>query len=290
MASCAGTTTPTCAPISLRRSTTQTDHPTNPVSSRRRSAPSRSTRSPSRLRRSSSLCPSPTSYTQNSSTPPSRGTSTLSAWSSSKRSSRALSKGVGGAPTRRSFTSPYSPSAAAIVRPPLSISPPSSARRSPAVADSSQRLAVSVVPPELCSPPHDPSTRGEPFADAALQLLSSEIAAPTFSTIRGLMSLAIYFAGVAKPHQGWVSRRTCSFTSCPTGYGSATDSFHVLCCKSTPDSPTASATTVRPRPARPRRDRTGSDSFPPCAVGLHLDASFAEGVNHDLRLQRRQLL
>ncbi|GAA5839804.1 hypothetical protein JCM9279_005172 [Rhodotorula babjevae] len=95
------------------------------------------------------------------------------------------------------------------------------------------------APPELCSPPHDTASRGEIFANAALELLSTEIAAPTFSTIRGLMSLAIYFAGVAKPHQGWIYAGLA----------------YRIC-----------------------------DDF-----GLHLDASLPDGVNDELRMQRRRL-
>lgn len=59
-------------------------------------------------------------------------------------------------------------------------------------------------PPFLCSDPSDPSTRGEPFIAAALDLLPAEIAAPKFSTIRGLMVLAHYLGANSRPHSGWI--------------------------------------------------------------------------------------
>ncbi|GJN94027.1 hypothetical protein Rhopal_007090-T1 [Rhodotorula paludigena] len=59
-------------------------------------------------------------------------------------------------------------------------------------------------PPELCTDPSDSSTRGEPFIDAALELLSQEIAAPKFSSICGVMAIANYYGGTARPHRGWI--------------------------------------------------------------------------------------
>ncbi|GAA5842842.1 hypothetical protein JCM9279_004004 [Rhodotorula babjevae] len=59
-------------------------------------------------------------------------------------------------------------------------------------------------PPEICSDPADPSTRGHPFHRAALELLTSEIAAPDFSTIRGLMLLANTLGGIGQPRAGWL--------------------------------------------------------------------------------------
>ncbi|GAA6042218.1 hypothetical protein JCM8097_005098 [Rhodosporidiobolus ruineniae] len=59
-------------------------------------------------------------------------------------------------------------------------------------------------PPFLCSDPSDPSTRGEPFIKAALDLLATEIISPKFSTIRGLMVIAQYLGANCKPHAGWV--------------------------------------------------------------------------------------
>ncbi|GAA5940145.1 hypothetical protein JCM3775_007277 [Rhodotorula graminis] len=59
-------------------------------------------------------------------------------------------------------------------------------------------------PPEICANPADPSTRGHPFHRAALELLTSEIAAPDFSTIRGLMIIANFLGGIGQPRAGWL--------------------------------------------------------------------------------------
>ncbi|GAA6029211.1 hypothetical protein JCM8097_003570 [Rhodosporidiobolus ruineniae] len=64
--------------------------------------------------------------------------------------------------------------------------------------------------------PSDPSTRGEPFAKAALDLLGDEIASPKFSTIRGLMVISHFVGGNSRPHAGWVlfgiaCRMSCDF-------------------------------------------------------------------------------
>ncbi|GAA5895546.1 hypothetical protein JCM8208_005263 [Rhodotorula glutinis] len=59
-------------------------------------------------------------------------------------------------------------------------------------------------PPEICADPADPSTRGFPFYRAALELLTSEIAAPDFSTIRGLLILANLLGGIGQPRAGWL--------------------------------------------------------------------------------------
>ncbi|GAA5912960.1 hypothetical protein JCM6882_008884 [Rhodosporidiobolus microsporus] len=69
-------------------------------------------------------------------------------------------------------------------------------------------------PPALCSDPSDPSTRGEPFAQAALDLLNAELTNPRFSTIQGLMILAKWMSGAKQPHKGWIyagiANRLCS--------------------------------------------------------------------------------
>ncbi|BGP43724.1 hypothetical protein JCM10449v2_007769 [Rhodotorula kratochvilovae] len=59
-------------------------------------------------------------------------------------------------------------------------------------------------PPEICSDPLDPNTRGFPFHNAALDLITSEIASPNFSTIRGLMILANTLGGIGQPRSGWL--------------------------------------------------------------------------------------
>ncbi|KAI5475881.1 hypothetical protein MNV49_000763 [Pseudohyphozyma bogoriensis] len=59
-------------------------------------------------------------------------------------------------------------------------------------------------PPEICSDAHDPETRGVPFLRAALALLTSELARPKLSTIKGLMTIALHLAGVKQLHTGWL--------------------------------------------------------------------------------------
>ncbi|GJN94031.1 hypothetical protein Rhopal_007094-T1 [Rhodotorula paludigena] len=68
-------------------------------------------------------------------------------------------------------------------------------------------------PPEICDPPSDPNTRGEPFLRAALELVTDELADPKFSTIRGLMVIATYLGGIGRPRTGWLygglAQRVC---------------------------------------------------------------------------------
>ncbi|GAA5839360.1 hypothetical protein JCM11251_003959 [Rhodosporidiobolus azoricus] len=60
------------------------------------------------------------------------------------------------------------------------------------------------APPELYGNPSDPATRGEPFVDAALELLVDELSSPKLSTIIGLVILASYVGGVNAPRAGWL--------------------------------------------------------------------------------------
>lgn len=64
--------------------------------------------------------------------------------------------------------------------------------------------SVHDAPPELCSDPTNPATRGEPFMQAAFDLIGSELISPRLSTITGLLTLAIFLAGVNRAHSGWV--------------------------------------------------------------------------------------
>ncbi|GAA5914364.1 hypothetical protein JCM6882_008172 [Rhodosporidiobolus microsporus] len=60
------------------------------------------------------------------------------------------------------------------------------------------------APSELYGTPGDPATRGEPFVDAALELLVTELSNPKLSTILGLVILATYVGGVNAPRAGWL--------------------------------------------------------------------------------------
>ncbi|GAA6043357.1 hypothetical protein JCM8097_008048 [Rhodosporidiobolus ruineniae] len=71
--------------------------------------------------------------------------------------------------------------------------------------------------PSLCSDPSDPSTRGEPFLNAAVELLPAEIATPKFSTLRGLMAIGHYLGGNGRPHAGWIYFGICCRMACDFG-------------------------------------------------------------------------